>query len=107
MNPEKAARPGLVYDMATHDYVLYLCAADYSDISISRVLGKATVCPTTKPSVLDLNLPSITIPNLRDEVTLTRTLTNVGPFNSVYKVVINPPTGVNVSVTPTLDMKQN
>ncbi|CAN6846489.1 unnamed protein product, partial [Brassica oleracea] len=101
VNPEKAARPGLVYDMATHDYVLYLCAADYSDISISRVLGKATVCPTTKPSVLDLNLPSITIPNLRDEVTLTRTLTNVGPFNSVYKVVINPPTGVNVSVTPT------
>ncbi|KAH0898693.1 hypothetical protein HID58_048261 [Brassica napus] len=99
VNPEKAARPGLVYDMATHDYVLYLCAADYSDMSISRVLGKATVCPTTKPSVLDLNLPSITIPNLRDEVTLTRTLTNVGPFNSVYKVVINPPTGVNECYT--------
>lgn len=101
MNPERAAKPGLVYDMATHDYVLYLCAADYSDMSISRVLGKATVCPTPKPSVLDLNLPSITIPNLRDEVTLTRTLTNVGPLNSVYKVVINPPTGVNVGVTPT------
>ncbi|XP_033140688.1 subtilisin-like protease SBT3.10 isoform X1 [Brassica rapa] len=101
VNPERAAKPGLVYDMATHDYVLYLCAADYSDMSISRVLGKATVCPTPKPSVLDLNLPSITIPNLRDEVTLTRTVTNVGPLNSVYKVVINPPTGVNVGVTPT------
>ncbi|KAJ0243139.1 Subtilisin-like protease [Hirschfeldia incana] len=101
VNPEKAAKPGLVYDMATHDYVLYLCAAEYSDISISRVLGKATVCPNPKPSVLDLNLPSITIPNLRDEVTLTRTVTNVGPLNSVYKVVIDPPMGVTVSVTPT------
>ncbi|XP_024010520.1 subtilisin-like protease SBT3.10 isoform X2 [Eutrema salsugineum] len=101
VNPEKAAKPGLVYDMTTHDYILYLCAADYSDISISRVAGKATVCPNPKPSVLDLNLPSITIPNLRDEVTLTRTVTNVGPVNSVYKVVIDPPMGVNVIVTPT------
>ncbi|CAH8304875.1 unnamed protein product, partial [Eruca vesicaria subsp. sativa] len=101
VNPEKAARPGLVYDMATHDYVLYLCAADYSDMSISRVLGKATICPNPKPSVLDLNLPSITIPNLRDEVILTRTVTNVGPLNSVYKVMIDPPTGVDVIVTPT------
>ncbi|KAL0877057.1 hypothetical protein Bca101_026762 [Brassica carinata] len=100
VNPEKAARPGLVYDMATHDYVLYLCAANYSDMSISRVLGKATVCPNPKPSVLDLNLPSITIPNLRNEVTLTRTVTNVGPLNSVYKVMIDPPMGVDVTVTP-------
>ncbi|VVB11836.1 unnamed protein product [Arabis nemorensis] len=101
VNPEKAAKPGLVYDMATHDYILYLCSVDYSDISISRVLGKTTVCPSPKPSVLDLNLPSITIPNLKDEVTLTRTLTNVGPINSVYNVVIDPPTGINVIVTPT------
>lgn len=101
MNPEKAAKPGLVYDMTTHDYVMYLCSADYSDTSISRVLGKKTVCPNPKPSVLDLNLPSITIPNLRDEITLTRTVTNVGPLNSVYKVMIDPPMGVNVIVTPT------
>ncbi|EFH48781.1 subtilase family protein [Arabidopsis lyrata subsp. lyrata] len=101
INPEKAVKPGLIYDMTTDDYVMYMCSVDYSDISISRVLGKTTVCPNPKPSVLDLNLPSITIPNLRGEVTLTRTVTNVGPVNSVYKVVIDPPTGVNVAVTPT------
>ncbi|CAL9232338.1 unnamed protein product [Arabidopsis halleri] len=101
INPEKAVNPGLIYDMTTDDYVMYMCSVDYSDISISRVLGKTTVCPNPKPSVLDLNLPSITIPNLRDEVTLTKTVTNVGPVNSVYKVVIDPPTGVNVAVTPT------
>ncbi|KAL1222432.1 Subtilisin-like protease SBT3.10 [Cardamine amara subsp. amara] len=101
VNPEKAAKPGLVYDMTTDDYVMYLCSADYSDTSISRVLGKITVCPNPKPSVLDLNLPSITIPNLRDEVILTRTVTNVGPLNSVYKVVIDPPMGINMVVTPT------
>ncbi|XP_010455450.1 PREDICTED: subtilisin-like protease SBT3.10 [Camelina sativa] len=101
INPEKAVNPGLIYDMTTDDYILYLCSAEYSDVSISRVLGKATVCPNPKPSVLDLNLPSITIPNLRDEVTFKRTVTNVGPLKSVYKVVIDPPTGVNVTVTPT------
>ncbi|XP_010436935.1 PREDICTED: subtilisin-like protease SBT3.10 [Camelina sativa] len=101
INPEKAVNPGLIYDMTTDDYILYLCSAEYNDISISRVLGKATVCPNPKPSVLDLNLPSITIPNLREEVTFKRTVTNVGPLKSVYKVVIDPPTGVTVTVTPT------
>ncbi|XP_010421967.1 PREDICTED: subtilisin-like protease SBT3.10 [Camelina sativa] len=101
INPEKAVKPGLIYDMTTDDYILYLCSAEYSDVSISRVLGKATVCPNPKPSVLDLNLPSITIPNLREEVTFKRTVTNVGPLKSIYKVVIDPPTGVNVTVTPT------
>ncbi|EOA20017.1 hypothetical protein CARUB_v10000289mg, partial [Capsella rubella] len=100
INPEKAARPGLIYDMTIDDYVLYLCSTDYNDTSISQVLGKTTICPNPKPSVLDLNLPSITIPNLKDEVTLTRTVTNVGPPNSIYKVVIDPPMGVNMIVTP-------
>ncbi|VVA95504.1 unnamed protein product [Arabis nemorensis] len=59
-----------------------------------------TVCMNPKPSVLDFILPSITIPNLKEEVTLTRTLTNVGPLNSVYKIVVEPPLGVQVTVTP-------
>ncbi|KAL0713110.1 hypothetical protein Bca4012_020088 [Brassica carinata] len=101
VNPEKAAKPGLIYDLNTYDYVLYLCAVGYNDTSISRIHGERIVCPNPRPSVLDLNLPSITIPNLRDEVILTRTVTNVGPLNSVYKVVIDPPVGVNVTVRPT------
>ncbi|CAH2035065.1 unnamed protein product, partial [Thlaspi arvense] len=100
VNPEKAAEPGLIYDMGPQDYVLYLCSAGYNDSSISQLVGKRTVCSNPKPSVLDVNLPSITIPNLKDEVSLTRTVTNVGPVDSVYKVVVEPPLGVRVAVTP-------
>ncbi|KFK45040.1 hypothetical protein AALP_AA1G336300 [Arabis alpina] len=100
VNPEKAAEPGLIYDMGPEDYILYLCSASYNDSSISQLVGKVTVCSNPKPSVLDVNLPSITIPNLKDEVNLTRTVTNVGPVDSVYKVVVEPPLGVRVAVTP-------
>ena len=100
MNPEKAVKPGLVYDLALEDYVLYMCSVGYNDSSISQLVGKSTLCSNPRPSVLDLNLPSITIPDLKEEVTLTRTVTNVGPVNSVYKVVVEPPLGVRVVVTP-------
>ena len=101
VNPEKAAKPGLVYDMGIKDYINYMCSAGYNDSSISRVLGKKTKCPIPKPSMLDINLPSITIPNLEKEVTLTRTVTNVGPIKSVYKAVIESPLGITLTVNPT------
>ncbi|CAA0396037.1 unnamed protein product [Arabidopsis thaliana] len=101
VNPEKAAKPGLVYDMGIVDYIKYMCSAGYNDSSISRVLGKKTKCPIPKPSMLDINLPSITIPNLEKEVTLTRTVTNVGPIKSVYRAVIESPLGITLTVNPT------
>ncbi|ESQ55204.1 hypothetical protein EUTSA_v10024480mg [Eutrema salsugineum] len=101
VNPEKAAKPGLVYDMGIEGYISYMCSAGYNDSSISRVLGKKTICPTPEPSILDINLPSITIPNLEEEVTLTRTVTNVGPIKSVYKAVVESPLGINLTVSPT------
>ncbi|KAH7560847.1 hypothetical protein ACOSQ2_016949 [Xanthoceras sorbifolium] len=100
VNPNKAAEPGLVYDMGTDDYVHYLCAAGYNDSSISHLVRQATKCPSTQRSILDVNLPSITIPNLRKSVTLTRTVTNVGPLNSAYRVVIEHPLGIAVAVNP-------
>ncbi|XP_021892838.1 subtilisin-like protease SBT3.5 [Carica papaya] len=100
INPHKAAEPGLIYDMDTQDYILYMCSAGYNDSSISQLVGDVIVCPNPKPSVLDVNLPSITIPDLKTSVTLTRTVTNVGRVNSVYRAVVEPPFGVTVRVTP-------
>ncbi|XP_010437025.1 PREDICTED: subtilisin-like protease SBT3.7 [Camelina sativa] len=100
VNPEKATKPGLVYDLGLEDYVLYMCSVGYNETSISQLVGKGTVCSIPKPSVLDFNLPSITIPNLKDEVTLTKTFTNVGPLESVYNVTVEPPLGIQVTVTP-------
>lgn len=100
-NPNAAACPGLIYDMAINDYVHYLCAMEYKDSDISKLTGEPVVCPVDKAiSLLDLNLPSITIPNLRHSTTLTRTVTNVGPTNSVYSVVVEPPVGMHVLVYP-------
>lgn len=100
VNPNKAAKPGLVFDMGTADYTNYLCAVGYNDSSISRLVGESTTCPSPKPSILDVNLPSITVPNLQNIVTFTRTVTNVGPLNSEYKALVDPPQGVSVVVEP-------
>ncbi|CAH2065670.1 unnamed protein product [Thlaspi arvense] len=108
VNPGKVADPGLVYDMGYGEYVHYLCSAGYDDRSISKLLGKANKCPSPTPSMLDVNLPSITIPYLSEEITITRTVTNVGPVGSVYKAVIQPPQGINVQVSPeTLEFSSN
>ncbi|KAJ0038391.1 hypothetical protein Pint_23848 [Pistacia integerrima] len=96
VNPNEAADPGLVYDMNTADYKLYLCATGYSNSAISRIARQATICPSIKPSILDVNVPSITIPNLRNSVTLTRTVTNVGASDCNYRAVIEPPFGIKV-----------
>ncbi|CAF2026230.1 unnamed protein product [Brassica napus] len=97
VNPQRASKPGLVYDMGIQDYINYMCSAGYNDSSISGIITK---CPNPKPSILDMNLPSITIPNIEKEVTLTRTVTNVGPIKSVYKAVIESPLGITLTVTP-------
>ncbi|KAJ8632440.1 hypothetical protein MRB53_025776 [Persea americana] len=91
VNPNRAADPGLIYDMGTTDYVQYLC---------SIVPSLSTDCPSKKHSMLNLNLPSITIPNLRGSVTVTRTVTNVGPVDSAYVASIEHPLGVKVGVKP-------
>ena len=108
MNPGKVADPGLVYDMGSDEYVHYLCSAGYENKSISRLLGRIYTCPSPTPSMLDVNVPSITIPYLNEEIILTRTVTNVGPVGSVYKAVIEPPLGIKLQVSPkTLEFGPN
>lgn len=102
VNPNKAADPGLIYDMGMGDYIHYLCAMGYNDSSISSVTQQPTTCPRVAPSMLDLNLPSITIPNLRNSVTVSRTVTNVGPINSTYKALIEAPQGVQIILRPSV-----
>ncbi|KAL1215241.1 Subtilisin-like protease SBT3.17 [Cardamine amara subsp. amara] len=86
--------------MGLDDYVHYLCYADYDDESISKLLGKPHNCSSSKPSMLDFNMPSITIPSLTGEVTVTRTVTNVGPVDSVYGPVVEPPLGIELERNP-------
>ncbi|KAJ8632447.1 hypothetical protein MRB53_025783 [Persea americana] len=100
VNPNRAADPGLIYDMGMTDYVHYLCSIGYNNSAISTLTLHPSVCPHKNPSVLNLNLPSITVPNLRASVTVTRTVTNVGPIDNTYVASVKRPLGVQVAVRP-------
>ncbi|KAL0400532.1 UNVERIFIED_CONTAM: Subtilisin-like protease SBT3.9 [Sesamum latifolium] len=99
-NPNAARTPGLVYDIGTQDYVNYFCAMGYSETAISQLTGRPKSCKKSSNSVLELNLPSITVPNLKGSVTITKTVINVGDPNSKYEAFVVPPLGTIVKVNP-------
>ncbi|KAG7014677.1 Subtilisin-like protease SBT3.3 [Cucurbita argyrosperma subsp. argyrosperma] len=100
VNPNKAVDPGLVYDMGMADYIQYFCAKGYNDSAISGITKRSISCPKRRPSILDINVPSITIPSLTHPVSLTRTVTNVGAINSSYKAAIEAPPGITIAIKP-------
>ncbi|XP_010271499.1 PREDICTED: subtilisin-like protease SBT3.9 isoform X2 [Nelumbo nucifera] len=102
VDPNKAADPGLIYDMGITDHVRFLCLMGYNDSSVSLMTRHPTVCSKTSKSLADLNLPSISIPELKKSLAVSRTVTNVGPVNSVYSVHVKAPPGVIVHVNPSV-----
>ncbi|KAL5833213.1 hypothetical protein ACOSQ3_016887 [Xanthoceras sorbifolium] len=101
VNPNKAMNPGLVYNITTEDYVQFLCSMGYNNASITNLIRTPVIClENNNRNGLNLNLPSITIPNLRKKVTVTRKVTNVGHINSVYKAVVRAPYGMKMRVEP-------
>ncbi|KAE8698677.1 Subtilase family protein, putative isoform 4 [Hibiscus syriacus] len=100
VDPNKALDPGLVYDIETSDYVSFLCAMGYDSSSLKLMTKVNTPCHESAKFLLNLNLPSITIPELKQCLTISRTVTNVGPVNSVYVARVQSPAGTDVSVKP-------
>ncbi|CAI9108187.1 OLC1v1007736C1 [Oldenlandia corymbosa var. corymbosa] len=127
INPLRAMDPGLVYDMKTSDYVIFLCNIGYTRDQIKiLVLSDSTtsdnnmdnmMCPTESnparggspsQSNANLNYPSITVVNLQRTTTITRMVRNVGLIGggnnnykiSVYFVKVVSPNGVDVVVWP-------
>ncbi|KAL6846011.1 hypothetical protein ACP4OV_023459 [Aristida adscensionis] len=102
VDPNRAAHPGLVYDTRSSDYVRFLCSMGYNNSAISSMTQQHVNCRHTPKSQLNLNLPSITIPELRGKLTVSRTVTNVGPVMSRYRALVEAPPGVDVTVSPSL-----
>ncbi|XP_066165541.1 subtilisin-like protease SBT3.10 [Oryza sativa Japonica Group] len=94
VNPNMAADPGLIYDIEPSDYFKFF--------NCMGGLGSGDNCTTVKGSLADLNLPSIAIPNPRTFQATMRTVTNVGQANAVYKAFLQPPTGVEMTVNPSV-----
>lgn len=98
VQPNKAMDPGLVYDITTDDYLNFLCALGYDETQISVFLKAPYQC-NKNFSLLNLNYPSITVPNLSKSVKVTRTVKNVG-FPATYTARVQTPNGVTVTVKP-------
>uniref|UniRef100_A0ACD5VSA7 Uncharacterized protein n=1 Tax=Avena sativa TaxID=4498 RepID=A0ACD5VSA7_AVESA len=91
INPDAAADPGLVYDIDPSDYSKFFTCNNQ----------KYAICniTTTLPGY-HLNLPSITIPELRRQIKVQRAVTNVGNVDAVYQSDIQSPLGVKIKVDP-------
>ncbi|CAK8576636.1 unnamed protein product [Lathyrus sativus] len=102
VNPDKMADPGLVFDLGKTDYLNFLCSMGYNNTAITLLTDSPTKCIKSRKFLLNMNLPSITIPELKQPLTVTRTVTNVGPIKSTYIVRVAAPVGISVTVEPTV-----
>ncbi|KAF6159638.1 hypothetical protein GIB67_034600 [Kingdonia uniflora] len=100
VNLTKAANPGLIYNISTEGYVKFFCSMGYSSSEITNLTMIAIPCRKNKHLGRDINLPSISNPNLMKSVTVLRTVTNVGPTNSVNQAMVQSPPGVKMIVKP-------
>ncbi|KAK7374449.1 hypothetical protein VNO80_07879 [Phaseolus coccineus] len=99
VQPNSAIDPGLVYDLSLDDYLNFLCASGYDQQLISALNFNKTFICSGSHSITDLNYPSITLPNLGiNAVTVTRTVTNVGPPSTYFAKAELP--GYSIVVVP-------
>lgn len=99
IDPVKAINPGLVYDANDSDYVNFLCAV-IPPSQIEYITGDNTTCPKHIVPAKDLNYPTMTT-NVGG-TNFTRTVTNVGTANSIYKVAIISPPQWKIIVEPNI-----
>ncbi|XP_073364059.1 subtilisin-like protease isoform X1 [Aegilops tauschii subsp. strangulata] len=101
VNPARAADPGLVYDLGVTDYAGYICWLLGNKGLVTIVHNSSLTCEKL-PKVKDvqLNYPTITVPFRSMPFIVNRTVTNVGPATSTYRVKVDTPKSMMVRVSP-------
>ncbi|KAJ0966246.1 hypothetical protein J5N97_027384 [Dioscorea zingiberensis] len=108
LNPARAANPGLVYDAIEADYVKMLCNQGYNSTKLKILTGdKTSICSSKNGTgtVRDLNYPSLTLhagEGKSVNANFSRTVTNVGIAESVYKAEIRTTSKLEVTVNPSV-----
>ncbi|XVE70719.1 hypothetical protein DITRI_Ditri10aG0093200 [Diplodiscus trichospermus] len=102
VDPQKALSPGLVYDISTEEYIAFLCSLGYTIDHVQTIVKRPNItCSTKYKDPGELNYPSFSVLfGDKRVVRYTRELTNVGPARSTYKVTVNGPSTVGISVNP-------
>ncbi|KAL8518788.1 hypothetical protein ACS0TY_009953 [Phlomoides rotata] len=98
INPLRAVDPGLVYETSSDDFIKIYCSLGGENIFQGNV-----TCPKgVQFAPKDLNYPSITssINNGTFSEIFTRTVTNVGPGKSEYKVKTSTSPDYKITVKP-------
>ena len=101
VNPTKAIDPGLVYDLSIAEYAGYICAL-LGDQGLAIIARNPWLSCTKLPKIpeVQLNYPTITVPLKSTPFTLNRTVTNVGPEDSVYTLELHTPKSLIICVSP-------
>ncbi|XP_010540359.1 PREDICTED: subtilisin-like protease SBT1.9 [Tarenaya hassleriana] len=108
INPNRALKPGLVYDATTQDYINLMCAMNLTPKQINVVTGSSS--PDCSSPSLDLNYPSFiaffdgnNTKKTEDssvEKVFKRTVTNVGEGAARYEAKVTAIEGFKVEVKP-------
>ncbi|XP_037462571.1 subtilisin-like protease [Triticum dicoccoides] len=101
VNPTKAIDPGLVYDLGITEYAGYICAL-LGDKGLAVIARDPMLSCKMLPKIPEaqLNYPTITVPLKKKPFTVNRTVTNVGPENSIYTLKMEVPKSLTVRVYP-------
>ncbi|KAL9662630.1 hypothetical protein QQ045_027463 [Rhodiola kirilowii] len=104
VNPERAIKPGLVYDIKPNDYIIHLCTLGYSQPDIYTITHTNVSCREVlkKNKRFSLNYPSISVTFSHKKTTkmIRRRLTNVGDPNTTYTAEVVAPEGIKVRIKP-------
>ncbi|KAL5227785.1 hypothetical protein ABZP36_016050 [Zizania latifolia] len=92
INPNRAADPGLIYDIDPYDYNKFFGCTIKPSVS----------CNATSLPGYHLNLPSISVPDLRYPTVVSRTVTNIAEVDAVYHAAIESPPGIKMDVEPSV-----
>ncbi|KAI6681011.1 hypothetical protein NL676_034892 [Syzygium grande] len=106
INPVQSLDPGLLYDADETDYVNFLCGQNYTTKALQLVTGDHSTCSglNNGTAAWDLNYPSFALSTSSKAFnrTFTRIVTNVGSPTSTYSPVVKAPTGIEVTVIPSV-----
>ncbi|XP_020534057.1 CO(2)-response secreted protease isoform X2 [Jatropha curcas] len=106
INPLKALHPGLIFETTMEDYLQFLCYYGYSEKNIRLMANTKFNCPRISFDKLisNINYPSISISKLdrhqAAQITIKRSVINVGTPNATYIAKVEAPQGLLVKVLP-------
>ncbi|KAL3518526.1 hypothetical protein ACH5RR_021115 [Cinchona calisaya] len=102
INPVAAIDPGLIYDFDFNDVLYFLCSNGATAAQLKNLTGQIFNCKIRSRPSYDFNYPSIGVSNMNGRLSVQRTVTYCGKGPTEYISTIEHPSGVQVTVTPSV-----